>query len=66
MSVDAVEAALRIGESEIADEALLDPVVLEPEDSGVFGMSFDAAEELNTANTEGLVIAKVIPEEALL
>jgi hypothetical protein len=66
VGVGAVEAALGIREGEIADETLLDAVVLEPEDGGVFGMSFSSVEKLKAAEAEIFVGCAVVADESLL
>ena len=53
VGVDAVKAAHGVGKTEIADEALLDAVVLEPEDGGIFGMELDSVEEFKAAERGG-------------
>jgi len=52
VGVEAIEAALADGKTEVADEALGDAIGLEPGDGGVLGSGFRAVEELKTADAE--------------
>ena len=67
MAVEAIEAALAVGEAEVADEALGDAVGLEPGERGIFGRGFEAVEEFKTAHAEvGVFGCAVVAQEALL
>ena len=66
MGVDAVEAALRVGKPKIADQVLLDTVVLQPENGRVFGMEFHAFEKFKAPDADILVGAGVVAHESLL
>ena len=66
VGVDAVKAAHGVGKTEIADEALLDAVVLEPEDGGIFGMELDSVEEFESSGSDALIGSAGVAEESLL
>jgi len=66
VGVYAVEAAHGVGKTEVADEALLDAVVLEPEDGGVLGMGLDASKNSKRPRRMFLSSPALIAEKSLL
>ena len=66
VSIDSVKTALRVGETEVADQPLRHAVRLKPRDCGILRLCLQAFDPLDAPDAEILVVGGVVSSVGLL